>query len=206
MAEGVLVFDEEAPILAVPGEPGQAFVVLDGDETTIPVAGQDSTDLLVLDGHVQRQVLEDPDPLSSDFILFDAEQPTVAAELAVAPGDFLLVDPDREETRLVLDGELETDLLVVTPGGPPGIPGPQGDQGLQGLPGQDGPGTYYQEFGFAIPSTTWTVVHNRNSFGLNVETVDTSGEPVVGDVRFVDANTIEIDWYWPMAGAARLFR
>ena len=50
------------------------------------------------------------------------------------------------------------------------------------------------------------VVHNQNSVALNVETVDTSGESIEGNVRFVDANTVVIDWYYPTAGLARLFR
>jgi len=127
-------------------------------------------------------------------------------------GNFLVIDSPEEQTRVTLAGEPEQDLLVVTPGGPPGPkgedgdPGPEGDPGPPGTPGADGAGSYYEEFGYASPSTLWTIVHNRESFGLNVETVDTNGDLIEGVVDFVDINTIEVHWYYPTAGTARVFR
>lgn len=100
----------------------------------------------------------------------------------------------------------EVTVQAAGPQGEQGPPGPPGSEGPQGTPGIDGPGVYYQEFNFAAPSPVWTVVHNRNSLALNVETVDAGGEPIEGNVRFLDVNTIEIDWFYPMAGTARLFR
>jgi hypothetical protein len=84
--------------------------------------------------------------------------------------------------------------------------GPVGPQGPQGPQGQPGAGSYYEEFGFASPLTTWTIVHNRNSLGVNVETVDVNGDPVEGFVRALDANVIEVDWYYPTAGTARVWQ
>lgn len=189
MAEGVLVFDDET-VTTTEGGSGQAFVILD-----------DSRDVLTFDPDVERQTQEIEG--TTDFLVFDVLPATV---LEVSAGeDFLLMDPPKEQTVVQMEGSTG-DVLVITPGGPPGRQGEQGDPGPQGQPGLAGPGAYYQEFGFASPSTTWTIVHGLNTFGLSVETVDTQGDPLEGYVRYPDANTVEVDWYYPTAGAARLFR
>jgi hypothetical protein len=100
--------------------------------------------------------------------------------------------------------------------GLPGLPGPQGPTGLPsttpGPPGPPGPpgtgegGSFYASFDFASPSQTWTITHNQQTYGLSVELVDLNGDPMEGYVRYVDLNTVEVDWYYPMAGQARLYR
>lgn len=138
-----------------------------------------------------------------EFLLFDS--PTLGGELVTPLSqDFLLVEAP-QVPQLVTD-EGETDVLVLTAGGPPGATGTPGQTGPIGPPGQDGAGVYFETFGFASPSTLWTIVHNRNTMALNVETVDSTGDPIEGNVRFVDNNTIQIDWYYPTAGEARVFR
>lgn len=91
------------------------------------------------------------------------------------------------------------------PEGPMGPQGPEGPQGPQGDPGQD-TSSFYADFGFATPSTLWNIAHNQNSYAVHVETLDSGGNPIEGNVRYVDLNTIQIDWYFPTAGTARLFR
>lgn len=192
MAQGVLVFDDGPVVATVDGDSGQSFIILD-----------ETNDVLVFDAAQARKgVLEDE--ASTDFIVFDTQ--AVVTETLLAPADFLLVDPPKQEARVVLEGEEDQDILVLTPGGPPGPQGVQGEPGPQGQPGLDGAGAYYEEFGFASPATTWTVVHNQGTFALSVETVDLNGDPLEGYVRYVDINTIEVDWYYPTAGAARVFR
>lgn len=127
--------------------------------------------------------------MSSGVLVFDDAPSLVAVLDGPQIEEMLVVTPDGQE------------VLVVSPGGPPGPQGPPGPAGQAGPAGSD----YYQEFGFATPATTWTVVHNQNTFGLGVETVDTNGESIEGSVRYVTPNTIEIDWYYPTAGTARLF-
>lgn len=190
MAEGVLVFDDEPTPTTTQGESGRALVVLD-----------DSSDVLVFDSEVVERQTQDI-PGSTDFVVFDV--PGTVVEVT-AGSDFLLMDPPQVQTAVQMEGSTE-DIMVLTPGGPPGQKGQQGDPGPQGEPGLAGPGAYYQEFGFASPQSTWTVVHNQNTFGLNVEMVDTNGDELEGLVRHVGLNTIEIDWYYPTAGTARLFR
>lgn len=79
---------------------------------------------------------------------------------------------------------------------------------LEGPPGEPGPAgsDFYQEYSFASPSTTWTCVHGQNTLGMNVETIDANGDPIEGLVRYLDLDTIEVDWYYPTTGTARVFR
>lgn len=97
--------------------------------------------------------------------------------------------------------------------GPPGRQGASGSPGDQGPPGQPGPPgvpgaseLYEQSFSFATPEFVWVITHNQNTYALSVDTVDTSGDPVEGYVRFVSPDVVEVDWYYPTAGVARVFR
>lgn len=187
---GVLVFDDAPEIATTVDQSGQPSILLD-----------ERQDVFVFDIDAEPRGLAGDD--ESDFLVFDTT--ATVAEQVLAPADFLLVDAPREPAQVVLpDGR--TEVLVISPGGPAGVTGPQGPQGLQGLPGLAGPGAYYQEFGFATPATVWTVVHNLDSFALVVEAIDQQGDPMEGYVRFPNSNTVEIDWFYPTAGAARIFR
>lgn len=106
-------------------------------------------------------------------------------------------------------------IIEVVVDGPQGLPGPEGpagpqggpgSQGVPGEPGVDGAGSYYQTFNFASPSDLWTIEHNTGSMALSVDLYDTSGDPIEATVVFVDLNTIAVEWYYPMAGEARVFR
>lgn len=184
MAEGTVVFDDAPELAAAGGTTTASLVLVDGDREHMVVDGDTGRSVRELDG-------------SDDFVVFDA--PAGIQETLEAEPDFVLIDASPTPAHVRTDeGDLSN--LVLQAGGRPGSQGPQGP------PGQDGPGAYYQEFGFASPAALWVIPHGRNTFGLNVETVDTSGESVEGDVRFVDANTVEVEWYFPMAGTARVFR
>ena len=61
-------------------------------------------------------------------------------------------------------------------------------------------------FSFAIAADPWVMVHN---FGVNqvlVQAYDTDGDSIDGDVTYVDENTVQIDWYAPVAGTCRVAR
>lgn len=185
-AEGTLVFDSDVGLVSQEGESRRSLLVVD-----------DKRDMLLVDGPVTR-VVEEIEGDAAEFLVFDT-RPNVIQTVLAEP-DHIVLDPRPVPKQVVLGGTHE-EVLVITPGGPPGPPGPEGPPGPPGPAGTD----YYQEFGFATPATTWTIVHNQNSLALNVETV-VNGEFVEGYVRYVDANTIEIDWYYPTAGTARVFR
>lgn len=67
------------------------------------------------------------------------------------------------------------------------------------------PAPYYQEFSFASAASVWTISHNQNTFGLSITTFDANGTAVEGDVEYPDANTIQVSWFYPMTGTARVF-
>lgn len=59
---------------------------------------------------------------------------------------------------------------------------------------------------FASPVTPWVYVHNLNTFAIEVNCVELDGitSMSVGAPLFLDANTIQIDWYYPETGIVRL--
>lgn len=189
-----------------------SVLVFEEEPTTTVVAESDAT-LLVFEDEQPRGVVSSPEA-EADFLVFD--QPTVVTE-TVLPADFVIVETPNPPIVALLDAE--PDFLVITSDGPPGPPGPTGDLGPVGPPGATGaqgpegpigapgvPGTeYYGEFQFASPSSTWLITHNRATYGLSVETFDMNGELWEGAVRYLDPNTIEVDWYYPMSGLARVF-
>lgn len=143
------------------------------------------------------------------------EAPTIPNVSLESPHLLALIEPPRLPIVEVPPPAAASGTLVPVAGapGPRGLVGPQGDQGPQGVvgvqgpPGHDGAGSYVQIYGFASPQTTWTIVHNRESMAVNVETFDVNGELIEGYVRYLPGGmVIEIDWYYPTAGEARLFR
>ena len=59
-------------------------------------------------------------------------------------------------------------------------------------------------FAFPTPSALWTCNHTFGIKGLTVVTLDTDGGEVIGDVLYVDNNTVRISWDIPMAGTCRV--
>lgn len=64
---------------------------------------------------------------------------------------------------------------------------------------------YRQVFNVASAATTWVLTHNRNTFSLHVETFDNTDVAVEGNVRYPTASRVEIDFYYPMSGYARVW-
>lgn len=85
-----------------------------------------------------------------------------------------------------------------------GPAGPEGREGPRG-PAGDGGGTVHRSYGFAVPDTLWRIRHDLNTVSLLVELYDTNGDELEANIRIVDADTVEVDWYYPTAGEARLF-
>ena len=110
-------------------------------------------------------------------------------------------------TRSDLEVTLERPLLSVTVEG--GVPGPQGPPGPPGPPGTGGDGgpgqDFYGVFNQATPSDTWVLVHNQNTYGIDVDTVDQNDVPILGTVHHTNPNTIVVYFYYPVAGEARVY-
>lgn len=105
--------------------------------------------------------------------------------------------------------EAPTSVATVFPvAGAPGTDGQDGQDGAPGAPGEPGPpgagaGTYV-DYNFAIPSTSWVINHGMNTFGVQIETFDQSGNHIEGAITYLDANTVEVTHYYPTAGLARV--
>lgn len=63
--------------------------------------------------------------------------------------------------------------------------------------------TLFQEFHFVEASLSWVCGHTLPRQVLDVVTVDTNGEEIIGDVTFSEGRVV-IDWYLPQTGTARL--
>jgi len=55
-------------------------------------------------------------------------------------------------------------------------------------------------------STDWIIVHNMHATFVHVQVVDTSGNTVIPDVRFINANRVDLVFANPVSGTAILRR
>jgi hypothetical protein len=92
---------------------------------------------------------------------------------------------------------IEIDLSNI---GPRGLKGDKGDQGDPGPTGATG-GTYTHTQ--ALASATWTINHNLGYFP-NVTVVDSAEDEVVGDINYVNNNTLIISFNGGFSGNAYL--
>lgn len=186
-ANGVIVFDDQVAT-TVEGGSEQPFIVLD--------QGQD---VLLLDAQPVREILDEPD-IFTDFIVFDAR--ATVTETVLAPADFLLVDPPKDPARVVLAGQLDQDLLILTPGGPPGPPGAQGQQGPAGTPGVGSP----FEYPMPIAQTTAVIDHDLGRDPVAVQVVVDGVQASEFEVVFtVPSEQIRVGFDIPVAALIRLF-
>ena len=97
---------------------------------------------------------------------------------------------------------VEPDIRIVEVGmqGPPGPPGADGPPGPQGLPGVAGASYVHAQ---AVPSALWTIVHGLGRYP-HATCVDSAGSVVIGDVRYLSADALELAFAAPFAGHAYL--
>ena len=77
------------------------------------------------------------------------------------------------------------------------------ETGPQGPPGPPGPGGNTFVFDQSVAASHWDVVHNLG-FYPNVTVVDSAGTEVEGNVVYINANELTIDFNSPFAGQAFL--
>jgi hypothetical protein len=94
-------------------------------------------------------------------------------------------------------GQGATTVIVLDAGPCTGPPGPQGEPGA---PGGGSPSYRHHQ---ATALALWTVGHDMGFYPA-VTTTDTAGSELVGDVRYVDANTVAVAFSQPVAGYANL--
>jgi hypothetical protein len=61
----------------------------------------------------------------------------------------------------------------------------------------------YLRFTQSVPNNVWTIAHNLG-FYPNVSVVDSSGNSVEGDIKYLDLNTVQISFIGGFAGDAYL--
>ena len=83
--------------------------------------------------------------------------------------------------------------VVIGPAGPPGPPGPPGPSGasLQYVHTQ------------SVASDTWEITHDLDKYP-SVTVVDSGGNVVVGDVRYIDTSNIVVTFRGAFSGVAYL--
>ena len=119
-------------------------------------------------------------------------------------------------------------IVEVIGSGPPGPQGEKGETGLQGSQGIQGEPGYTPEKGIDYfteediteflsnvvndkefiynqisPSATWNIVHSLNKFP-SVAIVDTGNNVVIGEIHYVDANNIVVNFSFEFSGKAYL--
>ena len=88
---------------------------------------------------------------------------------------------------------------AVTVAVPGSISGPMGPPGPQGPPGFVNTFTFPQE----APQATWTITHGLDRFPA-VSVVDSTGYTVEGDVFYVSANQVVLNFAGAFSGVAYL--
>lgn len=119
----------------------------------------------------------------------------------VQPSNRRLTTEDRMlilEDRVIVDGVVgpSGNLLLTTNGGATIDAG-----NVVGPPGQSGVDPA-KSFTFATPVTSWTCVHNLGKKVVDVSLADSAGNEIIGDIFYVDTNTLTITWYFATAGTA----
>lgn len=171
----VLVFDTEAqPTATVIEQPGE-WLLFDVPTTIKAIEAEPGTDLL----------------------LFDAAEPQVTIQEFIQ--DFLIIDAPEVPTTLVSD-DPNADFIVITSGGPKGEQGPKGEPGDPGVVDYTSVTyTHRQE----ISSAIWDIRHPLQ-FRPAVTVIDSSGDEVEGDVRYLEPGHIQILFSAPFGGSAEL--
>lgn len=92
--------------------------------------------------------------------------------------------------------EISSEQIEVISIGTPGPPGPPGPQGADGGATS---GVYVHTHDVA--SSSWTINHNLGYFP-SVTTVNQNKQEVLGDLTYVNNNTVQINFSVPVSGFA----
>jgi hypothetical protein len=107
------------------------------------------------------------------------------------------------EAASVVDGAVVDDILILIRHDgsqiiTDNVRGPQGD------PGADAVSLSYEQ-NFVLANTTWTINHNLGTQNLSVRSEITPGVSIEGNVVYVSDDVIEIHFYHPQTGTARVW-
>jgi hypothetical protein len=184
------------------------------------VFDEDSAPAVVEDGDASVLVIDDSlgthlkVNASDDSIIVIDDIATQTVETATSQS-FLLIDA--ETSPAVIAAGTKESILTITSGGPAGAtgpagavsttPGPAGPAGPASVtPGPAGPAGAdggSETFNQGVPSSLWQITHSL-SFKPSVTVVDSAGHLVEGDVRYLSASAIEIEFAAGFSGTAYL--
>lgn len=109
------------------------------------------------------------------------------------------------QSVVVVEQDLPAKVIVAAaeqgPPGPTGDEGPSGDPGPEGPPGPAGGAGYV--FTQDVAATTWTITHDLGRFP-SLTLVDTAGDEMETDFRYLDANNVVVTFRAATAGTAYL--
>lgn len=113
-----------------------------------------------------------------------------------------ITNPEDAADAVTVTGPATTLELAGTglqgPAGPAGATGPQGPAGPQGPPGGGGESDQ-QIVAFAAPANPWLATHSI-PITPHIIALDSSGDPIEGDVSYPTPTQVRVDWAAPMAG------
>ncbi len=132
------------------------------------------------------------------------EVPSKSQKIIVKPPSSVSAGGNRTQK---IDARPNASVSVVNtgpigPGGPQGIQGTVGPEGPVGPTGPTGSETTYIHTQTGS-SSLWTIQHNLNRYP-SIEVVDSAGSLVLGSVRYIDTNQIEVSFVYPFSGRAFL--
>ncbi len=136
---------------------------------------------------VESGMTVEVDPFGHDV---EVETPSWQFEVTAPAWTFNVVTPN---TTAALGTATDVDVLLV-----PGPPGPEGPVGPEGPPGSG----VEQLFVVSVPGVLWQLSHSLGRW-VDVQAFDSNGEEIFGDVTLLDG-LVEIRWYYPTAGSARV--
>jgi hypothetical protein len=171
-------------------------------ETTIEVEGPSTLEVegltivpTVID--VEGPVGVELDDVTDDLVVqVDVEGDDVTQIEDITDTDVVEIEIDQE---LEFGGEGPAGATGST--GATGATGPQGPAGPVGSDGHSGGALYYP---YPTVASVWTITHNLGFYPAGVVVEDTAGTTVVGDVEYIDSNTLTITFSFPFAGVVYL--
>jgi hypothetical protein len=115
--------------------------------------------------------------------------------------------PNAGDVELTIENMTAEDQYAISTiaaiAGAPGPPGPQGPEGEPGPAGSDGQGLRYFTYQVTNANAIWLIPHNLGTIP-HVDILDLDGSVVVAAVKYLDINTVEIDFGVPFSGSAVL--
>lgn len=104
-----------------------------------------------------------------------------------------------DDGKVIAIEDERVDLVTVPEVGPQGPQGQKGEKGELGPVGEAFTWTHVQ----SVPADTWILNHNLDRFPT-VDIVDSAGTKVLGAIKYISSNVIELNFAVAFSGKAYL--